>query len=150
NERAVYLHIMEDVLGWVAVLAMSIVMLFTNLPILDPIMSIAISIWVLINVYGTLKSTFKIFLQAIPDELNIDQLKSSIEEIKEIENIHDLHVWTLDGTSHVMTLHVTTSASDKSDLKEQIYAIGHNYHIEHITIEFESGSDKCEYNSCKL
>jgi cation diffusion facilitator family transporter len=114
NERAVFLHVMEDVLGWASVLAVSIVMMFIDQPVLDPILSIAISIWVLYNVYSNLKSTFKIFLQAIPDGVDIDELTQLIESLDEVESIHDLHVWTMDGNYHVMTLHVVTSSKERN------------------------------------
>lgn len=151
NEKAVFLHIMEDVLGWVAVLIVSIVMMFVNLPVLDPILSIAISIWVLSNVYKNMRDTFKIFLQATPTDLDINEIQTKIESIQGVDSIHDLHIWTLDGVSHVMTLHVVTIladptiAQDTSSLKVKIYAVGKEYGISHITIEFEKPNSDCLY-----
>src|SRR5574344_73232 len=143
NERAVFLHIMEDVLGWVAVLIVSIVMLFIKWPILDPILSVCISIWVLSNVYGNLKKTFRILLQAIPDGVNVEELKQRIEVLPGINSVHDLHVWSLDGESHVMTLHVVTE-SDSEELRHRIYLIGQEYNITHTTIECELPGSKCD------
>ena len=113
NERAVYIHILEDVLGWIGVLVVSIVMLFVNLPILDPILSIAITIWVLYNVYNNLRDTFKVLLQAVPEDVDTQKLKEEINKIENIHSIHDFHLWTQDGLSHVMTLHVVV---DKDEL----------------------------------
>ncbi|MEG2849125.1 MAG: cation diffusion facilitator family transporter [Bacteroidales bacterium] len=155
NEKAVFLHIMEDVLGWIAVLAVSVVMMFVNVPILDPILSIAISIWVLCNVYKIMSSTFKIFLQAIPSNLDVNEIHSKIVAIDGVDSIHDLHIWTLDGISHVMTLHVVTKFEDYTVehntnlLKKEIYAVGNVYGISHITIEFEKPNSECIYiNGC--
>lgn len=153
NERAVFLHIMEDVLGWVAVLIVSIVMLFRDLPVLDPILSIAISIWVLSNVYKNMRDTFKIFLQAIPENVDINSVQKEIEQIPGINSVHDMHIWTLDGISHVMTLHVVTPMADPaispdtSELKKEIHDAGKKYGITHITIEFEKPDADCDYTS---
>ncbi len=143
NERAVYLHIMEDVLGWVGVLVVSVVMMFTDLPILDPILSIVISLWVLSNVYKNLKSVFKILLQAVPYDVPVDELTSKITDISGVESIHDLHIWSLDGESHVMTLHVVTDVADHFSIKNNILDIVSQYHIVHVTIEFEPRNSSC-------
>ncbi len=153
NERAVFLHIMEDVLGWVAVLIVSTVMIFVNIPVLDPLLSIAISIWVLSNIYKNMRDTFKIFLQAIPEGVDMENVRKSIEEIEGINSVHDIHIWTLDGNSHVMTLHAVTPAADPSNaqdisqLREKIHEAGEEYGISHITIEFEKPDTDCDYTS---
>lgn len=143
NERTVFLHIMEDVLGWFSVLIVSIVMLFVNLPVLDPILSICISIWVLSNVYGNLKKTFRIMLQAIPEGMDVEKLKRDIESVEGIDSVHDLHIWSLDGESHVMTLHIITSG-DSEFLKHKIHELAKGYNIDHTTIECEKPGTECE------
>ena len=146
NERAVFLHMMEDVLGWLAVLIASIVMSFDHLPILDPLLSICITLWVLFNVYRNLHATFKILLQRTPEEIDMQQLTSEIEALPDVVSIHDLHVWSLDGLSHVMTLHVVapdhTEHAEFEALKQQIRDIGNRHAIGHVTIEFETPSDE--------
>lgn len=146
NERAVYLHIMEDVLGWIAVLVVSVVMLFVYIPALDSMLSIGISIWVLSNVYRNLRSVFKILLQAIPDDVSLDELSTRITSIEGVLSIHDLHLWSLDGESHVMTLHIVTDEADTAAMKEQVRTIAHEYHIVHTTVEFENSRTTCTAN----
>lgn len=148
NERAVYIHILEDVLGWIGVLVVSIVMLFVNLPILDPILSIAITIWVLYNVYNNLRDTFKVLLQAVPEDVDTQKLKEEINKIENIHSIHDFHLWTQDGLSHVMTLHVVVD-KDELIVKEKIRQIAQSHNISHVTIEFETSNFNCEYVDCK-
>lgn len=146
NERAVYLHIMEDVLGWCAVLIGSIVMEFIKLPALDSILSIAISIWVLINVYRNLKRVFYILLQGVPEDVPIDSLTKRILSIGEVDNLHDLHIWSLDGESHVMTLHVVSNSTNINNIKKEIIKIAKDYNIKHVTTEFELPDDMCLMN----
>lgn len=150
NERAVYLHIMEDVLGWIAVLVAAFVMMFVDVPMLDPILSIAISLWVVFNIYKNLRATFKVFLQAIPDNVDIGELQMRLEALPNVASIHDLHVWTLDGNSHIMTLHVVTAQIDQVDqckIKSDVIVLAKNFSIDHVTIELESQQLPC-LHSC--
>ncbi|MGL4518799.1 MAG: cation diffusion facilitator family transporter [Phocaeicola sp.] len=148
SERAVYLHIMEDVLGWIAVLIASIVMLFVDLPILDPILSLCITIWVLSHVYSNMKATFKVFLQAVPSQIEVEELKKELLESDGILSIHDLHLWSLDGESHVMTLHIVTNEEDTLPIKRHILEIAHKYNITHSTLEMERSESEC-VTSCE-
>ncbi len=147
NERAVYLHIMEDALGWAAVLVASVVMLFWEIPILDPILSILISLWVLYHVYLNTRDVMKVLLQAIPEEVSVNELSEKILAIPDIQSIHDLHIWSLDGESHVMTLHVVgVTASNQQEIRLTINTISKEYHIVHTTIEFETEGFICGMN----
>lgn len=152
SERAVSLHMLEDVFGWVAVLVVSIVMMFVDLPILDPLLSIGISIWVLYNVYKNLRETFRVFLQQAPQDVNIERLQQSLLTIEGISSIHDIHLWSLDGESNVMTLHVVIkediTVADSHALKSRIRALLNEKKIAHATIEIESIGEECELLHC--
>ncbi len=150
NERAVFLHMMEDVLGWLAVLAASIVMMFARLPILDPILSLGITAWVLWNVWRNLRDTFKILLQGIPDDIDTARLTAEILTIEGVESIHDLHVWSQDGVTHVGTVHLvvpgTGSCEGWNAVKEAVRDVCRRYQIDHVTVEMETaGECDCEY-----
>jgi cobalt-zinc-cadmium efflux system protein len=146
NERAVLLHMMEDVLGWAAVLVASIVMIFVDVPVLDPILSIAITLWVLFNVYKNLKETISIMLQEVPRGINLDKLREEIVQLADIESIHDVHLWTMDGENHILTLHIVikegVGVRTLAELKSRVREIAVNFDIGHVTIETE-GSDEC-------
>ena len=147
NERAVYLHIMEDVLGWFAVLTVSIVMYFVYLPVLDPLLSVGISVWVMINIYKNLKAAFKVMLQAVPEDVDAQKLKDDITGIAGVMSVHDLHLWSLDGESHVMTVHVVIGDdSQPMTVKQSIYLIANRYSIVHSTIEIEKEGCGCIMN----
>ncbi len=150
NERSVYLHIMEDVLGWGAVLIAGIVMQFLDIPVLDPILSIAISLWVLINVFKNIRAVFKVLLQATPEDLNVDGLNDEIKNIKGVVSTHDLHIWSMDGQSHIMTLHIVTDTdSDTQSIRNSINTIAKQHNITHTTIEVEDKDFQCEMNCDK-
>lgn len=154
SERSIRLHLMEDVLGWAAVLLVSIVMHFVNLPILDPLLSIGITIWILYNVYFNLRDSFRILLQGIPEGISQDRLEARIMELPEVLDVHDTHIWTLDGQTHIASLHIVhrceLSALPQaiSDLKQRIRAIALDEHIEHLTIEFDPEGASCGMEHC--
>ena len=152
SERAVMLHMMEDVLGWVAVLVVSVVMLFVELPILDPILSIGISCWVLYNVYQNLRTTLRVLLQHTPAEIDPAKLRDEITALPGVDSIHDLHLWSLDGEHNISTLHVVltrpASCEEQIRLKAEIRRICAENGTEHATIEFETAGETCSLTHC--
>jgi cobalt-zinc-cadmium efflux system protein len=147
NERVVSLHFLEDVLGWVAVLIGSIVMLFVHVPILDPILSILISGYILFNVYKNLRYAFRIFLQGTPADVDIDSIKKSVLGIAGIRDVHDIHTWTMDGLYNIMTMHVVltkqTSTEELNKIKHEVRHRLHHLNIQHLTLETEFEGERC-------
>ncbi len=154
NERAVMLHLLEDVLGWAAVLVVSLVMVFVNLPILDPILSIAISCWVLFNVVRTLIGTFKVFLQGVPTDIDLPRLEGAIQAMPEVDSIHDVHLWSVDGELHVLTLHVVfypeacPNPEALLQLKERVRTLAKEAGVQHATIEMDAPDTPCGMEHC--
>ncbi len=151
NERAVSLHLFEDVLGWVAVLLVSVVMMFVHLPFLDPALSVLISFWVLFNVYRNLKNTFKVLLQEVPQDVELDSLITNILKIDGVISFHDLHLWTLDGENHIMTIHIVTDTpgtEHQQRIKKEIRHLCRHFGIGHATIEIDAPDEKCGLDGC--
>lgn len=149
NERVVSLHLLEDVLGWAVVLIGSLLMMFFDLPILDPIMSVGIAVFILFNIYKNIRSTFKVILQGIPEDINEDVIKGLILSSPEVLSLHDLHIWTMDGEYNVLTVHLVVNESImtleqtdvlKCNIKEKLLQIG----INHPTFEIEHLNSKCD------
>jgi cobalt-zinc-cadmium efflux system protein len=152
NERIVMLHLLEDVLGWVAVLITSLVMLVVKLPVLDPILSMLITSYILWNVVKNLRETVNVFLQAIPSTLNKQQLEAALMEQLPIYSIHDWHLWSMDGEYHVVSCHVVVaphlSVAEIITIKKQVRKILNQYNIQHLTIEIEYEHEVCELENC--
>jgi cobalt-zinc-cadmium efflux system protein len=152
NERVISLHFIEDVLGWVAVLVAAVVMLFVNVPVLDPILSLLITGYILYNVFKSLKSSLTILLQAVPMEINEEELKNKLLSIPTIQGIHDVHLWSLDGNYNVLSLHVVIednySLEKTEDLKSEVRQMLTTLHVHHITIETEPASNVCSLQDC--
>jgi len=150
SERAIFLHFIEDVLGWIAVLIGSILMLYFPVPWFDPVISIAIAIWVLINVVRNLTKVMRIFLQEIPADIEIEKLTEALDALPGVKSLHDLHVWSLDGQSHIMTMHVVMKrAADQKKIKTEARRIGREFGINHATVELETEreSESCAAES---
>jgi cobalt-zinc-cadmium efflux system protein len=147
NEKVVSLHFLEDVLGWVAVLIGSIVMMFVDLPVIDPILSLAIACFVLFNVYRNIKPAFTIILQGVPENVTEEKVRALVLQEAEITGIHDFRVWTLDGIHHVMSLHVVVrnnlDLKQAEALKEKVKSRLHEINISHATIEVEFDPQHC-------
>lgn len=155
NEKAVSLHLLEDVLGWIAVLATSIVMKIFDIPILDPILSIGITLYILKHVVQNLKSVFEIFLEKAPENSEFEEFKKELmEENKNIKDIHHIHVWSADGVNTYAMMHVVVpddiGVKDIIELKDKINHEASHHNIVHVTIEIEFESEKCEHEKCEV
>lgn len=155
NEKAVSLHLLEDVLGWIAVLLTSVVMKVFDAPILDPILSIGITMYILKHVVQNLKSVFEIFLEKAPESSGFEEFKKElIEENKNIKDIHHIHVWLADGVNTYAMMHVVVpdniEVKDIIELKKKIAHEATHHNIVHVTIEIEFESEKCEHEECDV
>ena len=141
NEQVVSLHLLEDVMGWIAVFIGSLAMLFWDLPFLDPALSILISIYILVNAIKSLRKSFNIFLQGSPESLDSTQICTLIREVDGIDEVHDCHVWSMDGEFNVLTIHLicdrNISLLEQNALKETIKEKLAPLPIDHFTFEFE-------------
>ena len=152
NEEVLSLHLLEDVLGWVAVLIGSVIMYFYDAPFLDPLLSIGIALFLLYNVMKSLNKVTKVFLQGVPESINLEKIHSIFRNYKDIQDIHDLHIWTMDGEYMVLTAHLVLRENKnvaeigimKTDLRKELKAEG----IDHATLEFEMEGDECVFINC--
>ena len=147
NERVVSLHLLEDVLGWIAVLIGSIIMHFYDLPLIDPILSLGIAAYILINVYKNLKETIQIVMQGVPVTANVQEVENQLLSFPEINAVHDIHIWSMDGEYHIMTAHIELkelyTLPSLDPLKKRIRAQLYDLKIEHVTLEFETSGKAC-------
>lgn len=154
NTKVVSWHLLEDVLGWTAVLIVSIVLLFKDLPILDPLLSIFIMIYVLYNVISNLKQVLNIFLQGVPKGFNIEKIQKKILEQTDCLSVHHTHIWSLEGEKVFLSTHVVVANDfDKTefvDLKSKIKRLLTNEGIDHVTIEMEFENEDCEAEDCAV
>lgn len=138
NEKLLNIHLIEDLLGWIAVLVMSIILRFTDWYILDPILSLLIAAWILYNTIPQFIKIVRIFLQAVPADVDVQKLSDTIESIDGVHAISHFHIWSTDGNQHMMTISVATASASMSDqerIKSAIRLAALKYNIYHVTVE---------------
>ena len=122
----------------------------TDIYILDPILSIMISLYVLYNVLRNLRKTLALFLQAVPDAIDLAEVEKALEQITQVISVHHTHVWSLDGENHVLTTHLvvdsTASKEDLTRIKCEFRAITSGMSLAHSTVELEF-EDDCSMNN---
>lgn len=147
NQKAVNLHMLEDVLGWIVVLIGAIIMYFTDIKIIDPLMSIGVGIFILKNALVNLKQILDLFLEKTPYGIDIEDLKNDIMKIKGVKGVHHVHVWSMDGNSNFATMHIV---SDKDNVKLKVKELLHDKGIVHTTIEMEYQDEDCHDDECTV
>ena len=149
NQKAVNLHMLEDMLGWVVVLIGSIVMRFTDIAIIDPLMSIAVAVFILINAIKNLKETLDIFLEKIPENIDIDEIRDHILEIDGVLDVHHIHIRTIDGHNNYATMHIVTN-KDPYEIKYKVREELKEHCISHSTLELEGENEHCHEQCCVI
>lgn len=149
NQKAVNLHMLEDVLGWIVVLVGAIVMRFTEISIIDPIMSIGVAVFILVNAIKNLSEVLEIFLEKTPHDISIRELKEHICEIDGVVDVHHIHAWSIDGHNHYATMHIVASG-DFHDIKDKIREELREHGIGHVTLELESVGEHCHEENCHV
>ena len=149
NQKAVNLHMLEDVLGWLVVLVGAVIMRFTDIRIIDPIMSMGVAIFILINAIKNLKEVLDLFLAKIPIDITIKEIKEHLLELDGVKNIHHIHIWSMDGHHNYATMHVVADG-DTHKIKDSIREELREHGIGHATLEFESENEHCHEENCHV
>ena len=149
NQKAINLHMLEDVLGWLVVLIGSIIMRFTDISLIDPIMSIAVALFIFVTALRNLKEVLDLFLEKTPKDIDPIALAGEIKEIEGVADIHHFHIRSIDGYNNSATMHVVTE-EDASELKARIKQVLKEHNIIHSTLEFELPDEGCDDYECNL
>lgn len=147
NQKAVYLHMLEDVLGWAVVLVGAIVMRFTDIAIIDPLMSIAVAVFIMFNAVKGLKEVFDIFMYKTPANADIQKIREHICNIDGVVNVHHLHLWSIDGEVMYATMHIVTDGNAE-EVKKKVRNELAQHSVVHATLETETPEEKCDSEQC--
>lgn len=147
NQKAVYLHMLEDVLGWVVVLVGAIVMILTDIAIIDPLMSIAVAVFIMFNAVKGLKEVFDIFMYKTPANADVQKIREHICNIDGVVNVHHLHLWSIDGEVMYATMHIVTDGNAE-EVKRKVRNELAQHSVVHATLETETPEEKCDSEQC--
>ena len=138
NESILSLHFLEDTLGWLAVLLMAIVLRYTDWYILDPLLSLVISFFILSKAIPRFWSTLRIFLDAVPEGVDIKQVKNDLEQLDNVASINQLNLWTMDGLEKNAIVHVCLDHVKHMEVcKESIRDLLKESGFQNVTIEVD-------------
>jgi cobalt-zinc-cadmium efflux system protein len=147
NEKVMSWHLLEDVLGWAAVLLGSIAMLIWDLPIIDPLLSIGISLFVLWNVIKNVRKVFMVFMQSAPKSFDPARFRQAVTALDKAVSSHHTHVWSIDGEHHVLSTHLVMQSKVKREeilaAKRRIHELLKKHKFEHVTIDVELEGEDC-------
>ncbi len=149
NQKAVNLHMLEDVLGWAVVLVGAVVMWFTDLLWIDSIMSIGVAAYILIHAVQNFKEGMELLLEKTPQGINLSELKEHLTRMEGILDVHHIHLWSMDGQNNVATMHVVAEG-DASEIKEKVREELKEHGIGHATIELEAKGETCHTEHCHM
>ena len=147
NQKAVNLHMLEDVLGWIVVLIGALIMRFTDISVIDPIMSIGVAAFIFINALKNLRRIENLFLEKTPVE--VEEIKHHVLEIEGVLDVHHIHIWSMDGFNHYATMHVVTD-EEPHHIKEKIREELREHNIGHVTLEIEGSDEHCHEVECHI
>lgn len=139
NESILTLHFLEDTLGWVAVILMAIVLRFTDWYILDSLLSLVISIFILTKALPRFWSTLKIFLDAVPEGVETGDLEKDLETLTNVKSVNQLSIWSMDGLENNAIIHICIKDWEKiMETKEAVRQFLEERGVQNITIEVDS------------
>ena len=150
NQKAVNLHMMEDVVGWVVVLIGALVIKVTEINMIDSILSIGVAVYIFIHALTSFKDIVDLFLTKVPSGVNVNELSKHILEIEEVEDVHHVHVWSMDGVNNYATMHVVSNTKNISKLKSNIREELEEHGINHVTIDVDDNKDDCSDKECEV
>ena len=150
NQKAVNLHMLEDVLGWAVVLIGAVIMRFTDFALIDPIMSVGVAVFIFVNAIKNLKESVNLFLEKTPCGIDVEELKNHITSIDQVISVHHIHVWSMDGQNNYATMHVVTNCEEHHEIKEKIREELAEHGIGHVTLELEKENEHCHEENCQV
>ncbi len=153
KDKKINTHMIEDTVIWLFILTGSICIKVFDLVIIDPILSLLIAVYILYQVYKYMKNIYNIFMEKVPKNVKIDEIKKDIESNENIDNVHHIHIWSMDGVNNYMTAHIHLNKilneeeiiNTKNDVKNKLK----EDKINHITLEVEYFNEKCDSSNCK-
>lgn len=149
NQKAVNLHMLEDVLGWGIVLIGAVIMRFTDFAYIDPIMSIGVAVFILAHSIRNFKKATRLFLEKIPDGMCVGEIEEHLTKIDGILDVHHVHIWSMDGQNNYATMHIVTN-SDAHRIKEEVRKELQQHGITHVTLELEAEGEECHAIHCHI
>ncbi len=153
NEKVISLHLLEDVFGWLTILIAAILINIFKIDILDTLLSIGFTLFILYRVFKNLKAIMEVFLEKAPHDPTIEKISKKLMTNEEVIDVYHIHLWSLEGNIPIITLHATikkgVSIEEINNIQNILHKDLHQLGIDHATIQIEFEGMNCNYNDCK-
>lgn len=147
TSRIVSWHLLEDVLGWVAVLIGATAMAIWDVPIIDPLLSVGLACFILWNVFRNLRGVFEVFLQNAPRGFDVRRFEREVQDLPRVTSTHHTHVWSIDGEHHVLSTHIVMEACTTRDevlaVKRAVREMLDEHQFQYLTLDIELADEPC-------
>ncbi|MGE7767183.1 cation diffusion facilitator family transporter [Peribacillus sp. NPDC096540] len=145
NVRSAFLHVIGDMLGSVGAIAAALLIYFFDWGIADPIASVVVAILIIISGSRVVRDSFHILMEGTPDQVDMKEVKTSLKELPNVSDIHDLHIWTITSGFLTMSCHIVIDENGNHDtvLAEAQKLLHDQFGIEHSTIQVERQEVGC-------
>ncbi len=153
NVRAAYVHMAGDALSSIGVVIAGIVIHFTGWRYADPLVSVLIGLFIIYNSWGIVQETINVLLEGAPLGMDVDALVHDIREIDGVDDVHDLHVWTIANNMNALSCHLNvaeTTNGGAADVVANVKRLLFARNIPHSTIETECGGCGVDDVFCTL
>jgi len=151
NIRGAFVHLLVDALVSVGVVISGIIILYTNIKVIDPIISIIIALIIALTTWNILKESLRLIIDAVPKDINYNKIESIVNTIPEVINVHHMHIWAISSNINGLTAHIIVDKSNFQKIeiiKREIKNILSENNIQHSTLEFEFSDEECMTENC--
>jgi len=153
NIKGAFIHLLVDAIVSLGVVISGIVIYYTEWNIVDPIISFVIAIVILISTWSLFKESIRLVLDAVPKNIDNNKITELLDNNQYVQSIHHLHIWALSSNENAMTVHIILKEgldlnnllTFRKSIKEELI----HMNIQHVTIELETSTDRCEEIECK-
>lgn len=150
NTKGAFLHMAADTLVSIGVVISGIVISLTGFSVIDPIVSLAIAVIILVSTWKLLSESLRMSIDAVPEGIDLDEIKGIMSSVPGVTNVHHLHIWAISTIENALTAHVVINDISKMDsikhaIKQKLEAHG----IAHSTLEMEMEGTECGEEICK-
>ncbi len=154
NIRGAYLHMLGDALSSIGIIAGAIVIRYTGWEQVDPLLSILIGVLIIWTARDVIKESLNILLEGLPRGMNLRSVIGAMRQVEGVEDIHDLHIWSLGSRTHALSCHVLIADVPPSEsegiLRRLNTMLCDRFHIEHTTVQFEHTGCALAENGCPV
>ncbi len=155
QSRLLTWHLLEDVLGWAAVLLAALLIIWQGWHWADPVLAVGIAVYVSFSAFRHLKKALFILLQSVPEGFDQQAFVADLHQLDGVQDSHDLHIWSLDGDHHILSVHLVLQeavhAEQRQQIRQAVETLANRYGSPvHTTVEMEDATFPCPHADDQL